>query len=179
MLAETYRKSALEIDEAMKKEGVVVEQREALGRAKVERFERAMALFGKVIATLDAEFDRSHEPEIGVPKPPAELSPLQDEFLRTSYMDRAGCAFAMGDFARAIKLYDVAATRFSQDVTAIEAYLQIVNAYQAMKEPSQASAAAERARWVLKRIPDDAFGKGTIKLTRQYYEDLLVMSKGT
>jgi tetratricopeptide (TPR) repeat protein len=179
MLAETYRKSALEIDTAMKKEGVPFEQREALGQARTQRFERSMALFGKVIATLDADFERGHEGEVAVQKPPEKLTALQEEFLRTAYMERAGCAFAMGDYAGAIKLYDVAATRFSQDVTAIEAYLQIVNAYQAMKEPSQASAAAERARWVLKRIPDNAFGKGTIKLTRQYYEDLLVMSKGT
>ena len=138
-----------------------------------------MALFGKVISILDPDYDRGQEADAHVHKADVELSPLQEEFLRTSYMDRAGCAYALGDFSAAIKLYDVAATRFSQDVTAVEAYLQIVNAYQAMKQPAQASAAAERARWVLKRIPEDAFGKGTVKLTRQYYEGLLAMSKGT
>jgi tetratricopeptide (TPR) repeat protein len=178
MLAETYRRSGMEIGESMKKDGVALEQRESLTKARLERLERAMGLFGKVISLLDAEFERSQEPD-GKGPGDSDLTELEQEFLKTAYMNRAGCAYEMADYSTAIRFYDMTATRFSQDVTAVEAFLQIVNAYQAMGQAAQASAAAERARWVLKRIPDEAFGRGTVKLTRDYYENLLVISKGS
>jgi len=41
-----------------------------------------------------------------------------------------------------------------------------------LKDSIQARAAAERARWILQRIPDDAFGQGPLALSRQYYADV-------
>jgi tetratricopeptide (TPR) repeat protein len=171
MLAQTYRQSANEIDQELKKEGSN-EPREPLLKARSERLQRAAALFERAILAVDADPER---PESPTERP---LSAIEEEYLRTSYMDRANCYFALGEFSTAIKLYDAAATRFGQDATAVQAYIQIVNAYHALKQPAQATAAAERARWVLKRIPEAAFTSGPAPLSRQYYEELLKISRG-
>jgi tetratricopeptide (TPR) repeat protein len=101
------------------------------------------------------------------------LSPLDGEYLRTAYLDRAACTYELGEYSDAIRRYDAIAARFPTEPLAVESYVQIVNAYLALQETTQAAAAAERARWVLKRIPDDAFPKGPGALGRQYYEDFL------
>ena len=77
----------------------------------------------------------------------------------------------------AIRMYDLAATRFALDVNAADDYVHIVNAYRSSQQPAQAAAAAQRAQWVIKRIPDEAFGKGPLPLSRQYYEDFLKLNQ--
>ena len=164
-LADSYRKSAGSIAEALAKEPTMP-QRDALEQARHERLLRAGQIFAEVITTLE---DTTRQVQ--------DLSPLEQDYLHYSYLYRADCSFDLKDYATAIKLYDVAANRYGQSVTAIEAYLQIINAYLAMKEPTQAAAAAERARWALKHIPDDAFGKTPLALSRTYYEDVLRIAK--
>jgi outer membrane protein assembly factor BamD (BamD/ComL family) len=78
-----------------------------------------------------------------------------------------------GEYDEAISLYDRAAARFSEELVAVQAYVQIVNAYLIEKQPAQANAAAERGRWMLKRIPDSAFDKSSVGVNRAYYEQLL------
>jgi len=79
------------------------------------------------------------------------------------------------------------ATRFSEEALAVRACVQIVNAYLALKEPTQAEAAAKRGRWILKRIPDEAFASeaapGSAPVSprnstaaRAYYDRLLTMA---
>jgi tetratricopeptide (TPR) repeat protein len=165
MLGESYRRSAQEITEAVRK-NPTIEGRSALEEARGERYTRAIALFGQVIAVLDPAGEKG---SVEAPVLPG----IKGEYLRTAYLDRASCYYELADYAGAIKQYDAAAARFPQDVLAVEAYVQIVNSYMALQQPAQASAAAERARWVLKRIPDDAFGKGPLALTRGYYENVL------
>ncbi len=145
--------------------------RDALETARIDRLAQAQRLFTRVINQLDPDEGNATDAK------PSTLSPLESEYVRTSYMDRAECSFDRGDFATAIKLYDEAATRFSEETLAVQAYVQIVNAYRALKEPTQASAAAERGRWILKRIPDAAFGKGSVPISRDYYEQLLALGK--
>ncbi len=165
LLAESYRCSARDIGAALQKDPAM-ENREALVKARQERLSRAATLFGRMINLLDLD-----------PADPKPLPRADEDYLRTSYMSRAQCFYDLGDFPEAVKLYNQTATRFAQNVTAIEAYVQIINAYLALKEPRQASAAAERARWILKRIPDEEFGKGPLPLSRQYYEDFLKLGK--
>jgi tetratricopeptide (TPR) repeat protein len=174
LLAESYRKSAGEIAEAVKKDPAIA-GRDALESARAERLQTAGGLFTKVIGLFDAG-----GPEAG--NSAAKLGPVEAEYLQAAYMNRAECAFDRGEYAAAIRLYDEAATRFSEEAVAVRAYVQIVNAYLALKEPTQAAAAAERGRWILKRIPDGAFGsaaggRGALRLTRDDYEKLLVLGK--
>ena len=69
-----------------------------------------------------------------------------------------------------------AAAGLSEEVLAVEAYVQIVNAYLAMKQPVQAAAAAERGLWILKRVPEEAFKKVSAgEAGRGEYERLLTL----
>ena len=65
----------------------------------------------------------------------------------------------------------------SDEVLAVKAYVQIVNAYVAMNQLGPAGMAAERGRWILKRIPDEAFIKTAAAGGRDYYERLLALGK--
>ncbi len=143
MLAESYRKSAGDIGDAMQK-NPAIEHREELAAARVERLHRAASLFARVIAKLDGDEGGQMIASIA-PK----LSALEEDYLRTSYMDRAECYFELNDLPTAIKFYDLTASRFAQNVMAAESYVQIVNAYVSLNEPARADAAAERAQWVL------------------------------
>lgn len=136
MLGESYRKSAADIRDALQK-NQMVDHQEALAAARMDRLHCAAVLFGRVIDALDVDTLQASTQE-------TRLSPLEQEYLRTSYMDRAECYFELGEFSTAIKFYDQAATRFAQSVMAIESYVQIVNAYVLMNEKTRADAAAER-----------------------------------
>ncbi len=164
LLAECYRNSAADIADAIKK-NPAIENRDSLTAAREDRLHKASSYFSRVIQALDTDPDQilaGHE---------RPLSPIEEQYLQTSYSGRANCAFELGDYLNAIKRYDQTATRFPQNIMAIESYVQIVNAYRALQQPQQASAAAERAQWILKRIPNEAFTDTTVPTTRQYYED--------
>lgn len=164
-LADCYRKSALEIAEAIKKDPQI-EKRDSLERSRQDRLKRSGMLFSQVINLLDPD-----------PMHPLPLNEMDQDYLEYSYLYRADCVFDLGDYAGAVKLYDTAATRFTQSITAIDAYVQIVNGYTALKQPAQASAAAERARWLLKRVPDEAFKRGMLGLDRKYYDKFFRLGK--
>lgn len=170
MLGESYRKSAGDIRDAIQK-NPAIEHREELAAARSERLRRAAALFTRVIAALDSD---NTQTLAGQARP---ISPLEEECLRTSYMDRAECYFELNELPTAIKFYDQTAARFATHVMAIESYVQIVNAYVSMNERARADAAAERAQWVLKRIPDEAFTKEPATMSRQYYEDFFKLGR--
>ncbi len=170
LLAESYRQSAGEIREAMRNDASL-DGRSELEHARTERLLTATDYFGRVIGLLDAEL--SVTPESSHP-----LTPLEQIYLQTSYMDRAQCLFARGDYDQAIRRYTEAAARFSEDVLAVDAYVQIVNSYLAMNQPAQAAAAADRGRWILKRVPDDAFRRlPPGGADRAQYEKLLSLGK--
>lgn len=176
MLAESYRNSAADIAEAIKKDPAIV-GRDVLENARADRLAQAAAIFGRVIAILDPQSDGT----AGL-APAAPANPLEATYIRRSYMNRAQCLYDRGDYAAAVKLYDEAATRFSEEPLAVRACVQIVNAYLALKEPTQAQAAAKRGQWILKRIPDEAFATDNTNPSprasnaRAYYDRLLAMA---
>ena len=169
-LADCYRKSAGEIGAAIKKDPGLA-HRDSLEKARQDRLAKAAELYATVVAMLDKGFEAG-----GVHAGPAEGT-IDEQYLRYSQVSRAECFFELGQYSTAIKAYDAVATRYAQTLTALEAYVQIVRAYLELREPSQAQAAAERARWILKRIPDEAFGKPPLKLTREYYEKFLALGR--
>jgi tetratricopeptide (TPR) repeat protein len=192
-LADCYRKSAHDISAAVAK-NPALGQRDQLETQRAARLRRAAGLFSQVVARLDPQpaedaaetglasaaagsepsTEPATEPATGTEPEaaPAKLGTLEQQYLRYSYLYRADCVFELGDYQQAVKLYDQAASRFASSITAVDAYVQIVNSYLALHEPAQARAAAERARWLLKRIPDTAFGQPPLRLSRDYYEAL-------
>lgn len=127
--------------------------------ARRERLRKAKQLFDGIVNQFDGEV------------PTVELEAL---YLKLAHFYRADCLFDLGEFDEAIKQYDVAARRYQNDPGALAAYVQIVNAYVALNRPEEARAANERAKWMLRRLPPDAFADNTaFNISRQNWEQWL------
>ncbi len=166
LLAESYRKSAGDINAALTQPAVG--NRAALEKWRGERLLAAAGYFSRVIALLDVESLTPVSASGG-----KKLTALEQQYLRSSYMERAECHFERGDYEQAVKLYDETSVRFSEEVLAVEAYVQIVNAYLKLNQPAQANAAAARGQWILQRVPDAAWKD--VAGTREYYTKLLAL----
>jgi len=160
LMADSYRKSAALLDNPQAPaDGAAVAQEaaEVVG-AKRDRLTKARELFDKVL-TLYA-----------LTPPSADLDKLYQK-LSTFY--RADCMYDLGRFADAIKLYDQAAFRYQDDPAALSAYVQIVNSYCALGKLDDARTANERAKWILRRMPPEAFQEGDYAMPKKYWDDWL------
>jgi tetratricopeptide (TPR) repeat protein len=168
VMADAYRKNAAAIGDRLalldagKLEptaGGKLVDRVELVVSRRDRLRKARSLFEHVIDASDGEL------------PTAEIDQL---YLKLAHFYRADCLFDLNEFDESIKLYDVAARRYQNDPSALAAYVQIVNAYVALNRPDDARAANERAKWMLRRIPPDAFAQaGTFNISKQYWEQWL------
>ena len=98
---------------------------------------------------------------------------LDKAYERMAYFYRADCLFDLGQYEEAIKQYDAAAFRYQEEPASVAAYVQIVNAYNALGRPQDAEAANARALWLLKRIPAEAFKGSELLMSRQALEQWL------
>jgi tetratricopeptide (TPR) repeat protein len=94
-------------------------------------------------------------------------------YLKLAHFYRADCIYDLGDFVEAIKLYDAAAFRYQDDPSALAAYVQIVNANCAIGKLDEAKSANERAKWMLRRMPPEAFADGSFSMPKAYWEQWL------
>ena len=114
-------------------------------------------------------YDRVVEQYAAAP-PTDDLGRLYE---RLAHFYRADCAFDLGDFDAAIALYEAAGARYQDDPATLSASVQIVNAHLAAGRPDEAKRANERARWLLGRIPAEAFGDGRVTLSRDRWQGWL------
>jgi TolA-binding protein len=94
-------------------------------------------------------------------------------YYKLAHFYRADCLYDLGQYDSAISLYDNAAFRFQDDPSSLAAYVQIVNAWCRLGKLEQAKAANERAKWLLRRIPPEAFTDGTFSMPKEYWEQWL------
>jgi tetratricopeptide (TPR) repeat protein len=94
-------------------------------------------------------------------------------YYKLAHFYRADCLYDLGQYDAAISLYDNAAFRFQDDPSSLAAYVQIVNAWCRLGKLEQAKAANERAKWLLRRIPPEAFTDGTFSMPKEYWEQWL------
>lgn len=152
-LAQAYRQSAGRMAES-----ALRGEAEASGEQQLReirrRLRRARELYDQVASTA---------PEGGgaASRPGARLADLESWYTRLSYLYRADCAFdelehggSPEGYAEAIRLYDQAAWRFRDETTALSAYVQIVQCYLRMGDLTRARTTLERARWILRSMPD-------------------------
>jgi len=168
LMGDSYRRSSAALDAklAALQGGDVVQQvdrAEAL-TAKRDRLGRARQLYDKAI-------------ELYKTAPPS--ADLERLYNKLAHFYRADCVFELGEYVEAIKLYDHAAFRYQDDPSALAAYVQIVNANCALGRMAEAKAANERAKWLLRRMPAEAFANGTFSMPRKYWEDWLRWSGET
>ncbi len=167
VMADAYRKSATALGETIAAfdagkldqpaNGKLVDRVEMVV-ARRDRLRKARSLYEEVCFLFRDDL------------PTTDMDQL---YLKLSHFYRADCLFDLLDYDGAIKLYDIAARRYQNDPSALAAYVQIVNSYVALNKPNEARAANERAKWMLRRIPPEAFGETSFNISRAYWEQWL------
>ncbi len=160
LMADSYRKSAELLDVqlvSLNPADAVVDASEATA-ARRQRLSKARLLYDQAI-----DWYRTHAPA-------REIDKL---YLRLAHFYRADCQYDLGEYEEAIRLYDIAAFRYQDDPSALAAYVQIVNANCALGRMEQAKTANERAKWLLRRMPPEAFTDGSFAMPKQYWEQWL------
>jgi len=162
LMGDSYRKSVAVLDDrAAAAKGAATKPALDLAEAKRERedrLKRARELYGRVI-----EHYRGNESK-------GEMDRL---YLKLSHFYQADCVYDLGQFEEAIKLYGDAAFRYQDDALALGAYVQIINANVALGRKEEAKAANERAKWMLRRMPEEAFADRGAGMSRPYWEQWL------
>jgi tetratricopeptide (TPR) repeat protein len=160
LLADSYRHSAL----ALKKEIAQAASATEIERMRIEsteRFEKAQELYRQLIAEYEL-------------RDATKLSRLEAMYLRHAYLYEADCFFEVGDYRRALKLYEEAAGNYKALPTGLAAYVQMINCHVFLGKPEEARAALARARILVEAIPEEAFDRSLSPETRpdwkRYFE---------
>ncbi len=158
MLANAYRKSGLALLGA-KADAVHKDQQDA-AQIGTARLQRAEELFSEVIHSLGS-------------RPFDSLSGIQQVRLKYSHLYRADCVFDLGDYERALSLYEGAARRFRRDPISMAAYVQVFNCYLRLGREKEARATVQRVKWLLKGIPPAKFEAAPGEQSLAYWEGFL------
>lgn len=174
-LADSYRLSAAEIRSALR-EGMPQSKRQELEPLERERLRNALDLYERVRVDLENQ-------------DPRRLSELEKVLLRNAMFYRGDCAYDLGVamkddspeaagafFDQAIRHYDSAAQRYSDDPSSLVAMIQIVNCYAAQSKWREARTAHERARARLAELPPDSWDSDTSPMRREHWERWLEAS---
>ena len=166
LMADSYRKSAGMLDQKIADARSTAATKPAVDvaeamRAKTDRLARAADLYAQVIE----QYRRTNSSK--------DLDRL---YLKLSHFYRADCMFDLGNYEEAIRLYGDAAFRYQDDASTLAAYVQIVNANVALGKTEEAKAANERAKWLLRRMPGEAFTDSSFGGTKAHWEQWLKWS---
>ena len=157
LLADAYRRSGYALRDSSSPQGDAAELR-ATSRT---RFRRAAELFGGLLQDLSAA------PE------PDEALKLYDQL---SLFYRADCLFELNEadtLQEALEIYQRAAARYEQEPPALTAQVQIASIHLRNGRLTEAARAVERARWLLRNIPDSAFADYSDDAGREHWEQYL------
>jgi tetratricopeptide (TPR) repeat protein len=171
LMGDSYRKCAglLDVrialaDKDKSSSAAVIDRAEATA-AKKDRLTKAKGLFDKVVDVYRAQS--------------TALNQTDQLYLKLAHFYRADCLYDLADYEDAIKAYDAAAFRYQEDPSALAAYVQIVNSYCALGKMEEAKTANERAKWLLRRMPQEAFTDGSFAMPKAYWEQWLKWTSST
>lgn len=155
LLANAYRRSAFALRDRAASEQVVPadaaqpRSREAdAAGVSAERFRRAAELYEELLDTLSA--------------PAAAADARTPLYTRLALFYRADCLFELNEPAAleaALAIYRNAAARYEGHPTALIAHVQIANIHLRQGNVTEAARAIERARWLLRTIPEEEFAE--------------------
>ena len=106
----------------------------------------------------------------------AKSAPTRDEdrrYQKLAVLRRADCAYDLGDYDNAVKMYQAAVKDLSEPSQLVAANVQIANAYFAMHKPEDAKAAAERAKQLLHQYPTSGSSENGVAMPAAYWEQWL------
>jgi tetratricopeptide (TPR) repeat protein len=164
LMGDSYRKSAALLDvrlalastEAQPAGGTDGAEAAA---AKRDRLSKARQLYDRVVDLYRASTAQQDETD--------------KLYLKLAHFYRADCLYDLGSYDEAIRAYDAAAFRYQEDPSALAAYVQIVNSYCALGKLDEAKTANERAKWLLRRMPQESFTDGSFAMPKAYWEQWL------
>lgn len=159
LLADAYRKSGLSLkgSVAVARSPGEIEQTRAESTA---RFQEARRLYRELIE----EYEQ---------RAPADLHRLERMYRRHAYLYEADCYFEVGEYHRALKLYEEAAGLFKDTPSALAAYIQIINCQVFLGQPQEARAALARAQVLVDAIPEEALTSTVSPETREDWKHYL------
>ena len=145
-LADSYRSQAAGIEEQKKIQRIMPRsQRDQLDALRVSHLETAKELFDEVSVRYEKLMKSKR------------LTPLQQDYLRWSFLYAADCAFTLDQHREAIGRYDKVARRYKDHHASMTALIQIVACYRRLGDTARARTAHDRALSRLKQLPDEAF----------------------
>ncbi|MEM7628606.1 MAG: tetratricopeptide repeat protein [Planctomycetota bacterium] len=155
-LGDTLRLLAQEVEARLEEEWPASERR-AMEAARDQHLRDAMARLSEASELFEAE-------------PQAGLGVAERLKLRNARFYIADCAYDLGDYEAALKLYDRARQRYPRDAASLVAMVQIVNTHMAMGDLRRARTANERARRFFASVPDSAWDDPTLPMDREAWE---------
>jgi tetratricopeptide (TPR) repeat protein len=159
LLADAYRGSGRLL--ASEAESLsVTSERENAKREADRRIERALSAYDRVVALL-------------APHDAGELSEIEQTYLRTSYLCRGDCLFDLGRYQDAIEAYRETAWRYEGQAGAVSASMQIIHCHLRLGEAVEAGSALARLKWLLRKMPEDAFSVERGMSPKSYYEAMV------
>lgn len=153
-LAESCRGLASEIERALRT-GMPEGTKRDLSVQRDGHLERAQSLYAGARVALAAKKSRSA---------------LESLYLRNATFYEADCAFDLGDFAGAARLYDGARERYSKEPAALVAMTQIVSCLLAQGEVAKAQIAQQRARRFYESLPESVWDDPTLPMGREGWQ---------
>jgi tetratricopeptide (TPR) repeat protein len=159
LLADAYRRSG----QLLRQEADALTSESAREAAKKEadrRIERALDTYGKTIAVL-------------APQDDADLTVMEQTYLRMSYLYRGDCLFDLSRYDQAVEAYRETAWRYENLPAAVSASTQIIHCYLRLGQTVDASAALARLKWLLKKIPASAFETERGMSPKEFWEGMV------
>lgn len=153
-LAESCRGLATEIERALRT-GMPEGTKRDLSVQRDGHLERAQALYAGARAALAARKTRST---------------LESLYLRNATFYEADCAFDLGDFGGAARLYEGARERYSKEPAALVAMTQIVSCLLAQGETAKAQIAQQRAKRFYESLPESVWDDPTLPMGREGWQ---------
>ncbi len=163
MLANANRRSAYALAETPPEE--------AGGQAALEESRRRFRAAADMFASLLKELEQRERREPGL-----------DLYERLSLFYRADCLFELNEpetLRAALATYRNAAARYDGHPAALTAQIQMANIYLRQGDVTEAARAIERARWLLRSIPREAYGPDSGASREEWDEFLTVIASST
>lgn len=134
-----------------------------LERARRDRLRVAMEMYESVRSRLEAADGRRRRG-------------LESLYLRNSWFYLGDCAFDLGQYDEAVRLYEAAKERYPNDPASLVAMVQIVNAYVEQDDYARARTANDRARRFYESLPESVWDDPNLPMTRRDWERWLEAS---
>lgn len=155
-LAECSRMSAGAVEKELT-EAMPDARRRELTEARAERLRDAASAYETVVHGLEA-------------RDPRRRTALDELMMRNATFYVADCAYDLGQYETAIRLYDAAREKYPKDPASLVAMTQIVSAHIKQGDFKRAATANERARRFYASLPESAWDDPNLPMGRKEWE---------